>query len=205
MSVAKFEISMLSRICPMDLLVFGGVFERHPGLRLVNTESPGLWWEFVLKEMDSIYLTDTNSYGPGEGARADAAERYAKRQVWIGASFHARFEAEDAIANGYVDRVIWGSDYPHFEGTFQYEAEGPNGESMTLAAMRFTYHDLPEDVVRRMVGGNAMNAYNFDEAALTKVAERINAPSYDDLNRDVLSERPADRGFLAFRTFGFWH
>src|SRR4029078_11994259 len=133
-------------------------------------------------------LTDTNSYGPGEKERVPMLpSEYAKRQVWIGASLHARFDAEDAIEKCYVDRVIWGSDYPHFEGTFQYEAEGPHGESMTLASQRFTYHDLPEDVVRMFVGGNAMNAYNFDAAALTKVAERIGAPSYDDLNRDVPS------------------
>jgi predicted TIM-barrel fold metal-dependent hydrolase len=205
LSVAKFEISMSARICPMDLLVFGGVFERHPGLRLVSTESPGLWWQSVMKEMDSIHMIDTVSFGPGEKQRVPRLpSEYAARQVWIGASFHARFEAEDAIEHGYADRVIWGSDYSHFEGTYQFDAEGPNGEPMTLAALRFTYHDLPEDVVRKMVGGNAMNAYNFDHAALTKVAERIHAPSYEDLNTDVPSERPPESGFLSFRTFGFW-
>ena len=33
MSIAKYELSMMTRICPMDQLVFGGVFERHPRLR----------------------------------------------------------------------------------------------------------------------------------------------------------------------------
>ena len=80
MSIAKFEISMMARICPMDQLIFGGVFERHPRLKLVLTESPGAWWNFVLKEMDSIYLTDTRSYGPvGEGAGAAPAERVRRR------------------------------------------------------------------------------------------------------------------------------
>jgi predicted TIM-barrel fold metal-dependent hydrolase len=206
MSIAKYEISMMSRICPMDLLVFGGVFERHPKLRLVTTESPGLWWEFVLKEMDSIYLTDTVSYGPSEKERVPRLPSdYAKEQVWIGASFHARFEAEDAIAKGYSDRVIWGSDYPHFEGTFQQDSTGPNGEPMTWASLRFTYHGLPADEVRRMVGANAMNAYDLDYDALTKVAARINAPSYDDLNSAKVEARPEGSGHLAFRTFGFWH
>jgi predicted TIM-barrel fold metal-dependent hydrolase len=206
MSIAKYEISMMTRICPMDLLVFGGVFERHPGLRLVITESPGLWWEFVLKEMDSIYLTDTVSYGPAEKERVPhLPSEYASRQVWIGASFQARFEAEDALARGYADRCIWGSDYPHFEGTFQHDAIGPNGEPMTWASLRFTYAGLPEDDVRRMLGGNAMDAYDLDLGALTRVAERINAPSYDDLNAAKVETRPKDSGHLSFRTFGFWH
>jgi predicted TIM-barrel fold metal-dependent hydrolase len=206
MSIAKYELSMMTRICPMDQLVFGGVFERHPRLRLVNTESPGLWWEFVLKEMDSIYLTDTNSYGPREKERVPRLpSEYAGKQVFIGASFQARFEAEDAIAKGYVDRVIWGSDYPHFEGTFQFDAKGPNGEPMTWASLRFTYAGLPADQVRAMLGRNAMNAYDLDYGALEKVAARINAPTYVDLNSAKVESRPKNSGHLAFRSFGFWN
>ena len=205
MSIAKFEISMMARICPMDQLIFGGVFERHPRLKLVLTESPGVWWNFVLKEMDSIYLTDTRSYGPSEKERVPRLpSEYAREQVYIGASFHARFEAEDAVEQGYEDRVIWGSDYPHFEGTYQYEAEGPNGEPMTWASWRFHYAGLPADLVQQFLGGNAMDAYDLDFAALSKVAARINAPSYDDLNSATVDERPPGAGHLAFRTFGFW-
>ncbi len=205
MSIAKYEISMMARICPMDLLVYGGVFERHPGLRLVLTESPGTWWNFVLKEMDSIYLTDTRSYGPSEKERVPRLpSEYAREQVFIGASFHARFEAEDAITQGYADRVIWGSDYPHFEGTYQYGADGPNGEPMTWAALRFHYAGLPIDEVEQFLAGNAMHAYDLDHDALRKVAGRINAPTYADLNDTLVEERPEGAGHLAFRTFGFW-
>ncbi len=205
MSIAKFEISMNARICPMDQLIFGGAFERHPKLRLVSTESPGAWWNFVMKEMDSIYLTDTKSYGPKERERVPhLPSEYAARQVWIGASFQARFEAEDAIAQGYADRVIWGSDYPHFEGTYQYNATGPNGEPMNWASLRFTYSGLPEETVRDMVGRNAAQAYDLDFDSLVAVAERINAPSYDDLHSAKVEGRPKDGGHLAFRTFGFW-
>lgn len=205
MSIAKYEISMMARICPMDQLVFGGVFERHPKLRLVSTESPGTWWQFVLKEMDSIYLTDTVSYGATEKQRVPRLPSdYAADQVWIGAPFHARFEAEDAIENGYVDRVMWGSDYPHFEGTYQYDATGPNGEPMTWAALRFNYAGLPIDPVADFLGRNAMHAYDFDYEALTRVAARISAPTYEDLNSEKVEERPKNSGHLAFRTFGFW-
>lgn len=205
MSIAKFEISMMARICPMDQLIYGGVFERHPRLRLVLTESPGLWWNFVLKEMDSIYITDTMSYGPAEKERVPRLpSEYANENVFIGASFHSRFEAEDAMEQGYEDRVIWGSDYPHFEGTYQYGADGPNGEPMTWASWRFHYAGLPEDKVRMFLGTNAALAFDLDMDALTKVAERINAPTHFDLNSEPVTARPAGSGHLSFRTFGFW-
>jgi hypothetical protein len=76
---------------------------------------------------------------------------------------------------------------------------------MTWASLRFTYAGLPVDEVSSMLGRNAMNAYDLDYDALTKVAARINAPTYDDLNAAKVEERPKDSGHLAFRTFGFWH
>jgi hypothetical protein len=56
-----------------------------------------------------------------------------------------------------------------------------------------------------MVGKNAMDAYDLHDDALTKVAARINAPTYDDLNGARVEKRPEGSGHLAFRTFGFWH
>ena len=130
---------------------------------------------------------------------------YAREQVFIGASFHARFEAEDAIANGYEDRVIWGSDYPHFEGTYQYDADRPErrADDVGVAA-------VPLRRAARRAGAAASSAatpwhaYDLDYDALTKVAARINAPTYDDLNSEPVDERPPGSGHLAFRTFGFW-
>jgi hypothetical protein len=43
---------------------------------------------------------------------------YCRANVSLGGSFLARFEAEDAIAHDYVPNMLWGSDYPHMEGTW---------------------------------------------------------------------------------------
>ena len=58
--------------------------------------------------------------------------------------------------------------------------------------------------VRNFLGGNAMAAYDLDYQALSKVADRINAPTYEELNSPTVEERPPGSGHLAFRTFGFW-
>src|SRR5262245_63822194 len=92
------------------------------------------------------------------------------------------FAADDAIANGYVGNVIWGSDYPHFEGTFQYGITSPDGETATRSAMRFTFAGLPLEPTERLLGLNAVHAYGLDEQALRRVAARIDAPTYARLS-----------------------
>jgi predicted TIM-barrel fold metal-dependent hydrolase len=62
-----------------------------------------------------------------------------------------------------VDNIMWGSDYPHPEGTWPYTRE----------QMRETFHGLPEEELAAMLGGNAIGLYGFDRDALARVAERI--------------------------------
>lgn len=205
MSIVKLEVSTMSRISPLDHLIFGGVFERHPRLRLVLTESVGPWWPAVMKEFDSLYMHDVVEYPDMKGRVSKLPSEYAHEQVFVGASFLARFEADDAMANGYVDNVIWGSDYPHFEGTYQYGITSPEGDTATRSAMRFTFSGLPEPEVGKLLGGNAIRAYGLDEAALQRVAGRINAPTYEQLNVPLSTlPDPFDRGHHAYRTYGFW-
>ena len=47
---------------------------------------------------------------------------YWQTNCWIGASFMTRQDCLDRKAIG-VDRIMWGSDFPHAEGTFPYTAE----------------------------------------------------------------------------------
>jgi predicted TIM-barrel fold metal-dependent hydrolase len=206
MSILKLELANMSRISPLSHLVFGGVFERHPKLNLILTESVGPWWPTVMREMDSVYLHDSWEYPDFKERVRRLPSEYAAEQVFVGSSFLARFEVDDAIANEYVGNIIWGSDYPHFEGTFQYGITSPEGEPITRAAQRFTFAGEPADVVTAMIGGNATRAYGLDRDALQKVADRINAPTHDDLSV-APKELPAEteRGHHSFRTFGFWY
>ena len=94
---------------------------------------------------------------------------YFARQCHLGASFLPAHEAKDRHAIG-VDKLMWGSDYPHLEGTW------PN----TMDALRATFGTMPEDEVRRILGTNARDLYGFDAALLDEVAAKI-GPSLLDL------------------------
>jgi hypothetical protein len=69
---------------------------------------------------------------------------YFHRNVFLGASCMPRREAEMRHQIG-VENIMWGSDYPHPEGTWPHTRE----------QMRETFGGLPEGELRAMLGGNA--------------------------------------------------
>src|SRR4029453_8543959 len=100
------------------------------------------------------------------GSAADdltmAPSDYFARNCFIGASFMNPFEVDLRHEIG-VDRIMWGNDYPHSEGTFPH----------SHAALRAAFAGVPEDEVRAMVGETAAKVYGFDLAALAPVAARV--------------------------------
>lgn len=58
---------------------------------------------------------------------------------------------------------MWGSDYPHLEGTW------PN----TMKALTETFHDFAEEDIRAILGLNAAKVYGFDVNALSAIAKEI--------------------------------
>ena len=61
------------------------------------------------------------------------------------------------------DRFMWGSDYPHDEGTHPY----------SVAGLRALVSQLAPDEVHRMLAANAAALYGFDLDALAPLAERF--------------------------------
>jgi predicted TIM-barrel fold metal-dependent hydrolase len=183
----------------MHWMVLGGVFERHPGLLLFLVEQPGTWWTAAMAELDSVYRMQEDVLRPTLPSLPSA---YCRRNVRIGGSFLAAFEADRAVTEGYADLLMWGSDYPHMEGTFQHEPE-PSGESIGRKALRHTFAKVPEAAARAIVGGNAVRDLGLDAAALERIAAEIRAPTAAEL-AVPLAAVPAGAGLLAFRTLGPW-
>ena len=57
------ESNALSRISPVVRFVFGGIFERHPELKLIQTEQVGAWYAQVLDELDSRWIAFRHQIG----------------------------------------------------------------------------------------------------------------------------------------------
>jgi predicted TIM-barrel fold metal-dependent hydrolase len=59
--------------------------------------------------------------------------------------------------------MMWGSDYPHPEGTWPE----------TRAQMLDTFRGLPEDELAALLGGNCARVYGLDPEKLAPLAARI--------------------------------
>ncbi len=184
-SIHLMEVYWLSRR-GLWQLILGGVFERHPGLRLALAEQGLSWVPEALRELDSIAVSPNRSYFD---APPKMPSEYFASNCLIARSFMAPYEValrhEVGLAN-----TTWGSDYPHVEGTWP----------RTHLALRNTFAGVPEDEVRVILGDNGVRFYDLDPAALQPIADRI-GPTPEDLGRALEpDEVPAFRG-LAFREF----
>jgi predicted TIM-barrel fold metal-dependent hydrolase len=115
------ESNALSRVSPVVRLVYGGVFERHPNLKLIQTEQLGAWYDHVLHELDSRWEKFWYAF---DNLLPRRPSEYCRSNYFVGASFQSHTEAQAAVRDGYVDNILWGSDYPHPEGTYHYQDQG---------------------------------------------------------------------------------
>jgi predicted TIM-barrel fold metal-dependent hydrolase len=180
MNIYSVESVAVSRVSPVNRFVYGGVFDRFPDLKLVQTEMPGWWYPMVLDELDSQYY----AFRERLGYLKRLPSEYCRTNYFIGASFQARFEAEAAIRDDAVANVLWGSDYPHAEGTWHY-TDDLDETPITRLSLRNTYSGLPGDATRAMVGENAVRVYGMDGEKLREVAARIGAPTLDELDEPI--------------------
>jgi len=184
-------------------LIWAGVFERHPGLELIITETPGSWFPGTADELDALWaFYDAKRDEPLNKALLDQVPRrpseYMAHNIFYGASFASAFEVEEAVRHGNSTQLLWGSDYPHLEGTY-VNPEGRDDESVTRLSLRHTFcNTAPEDTLR-MVGQNAIRLYGLDRNALQSVADQISAPTLNDLATPI-DAVPVGASLTAFRS-----
>jgi len=150
---------------PLVHMVLSGVFERFPRLRFVMTEGGCAWVPSLLDRLDKVLarIRDTGSTGEirygQEHVLPRSATEYFDQNVWLGVSFPKPDDAAVRHRIG-VHKFMWGSDYPHDEGTYPYTREH----------LRAVFHDTGPDELRRLLAGNAAELYGFALDALAPYA-----------------------------------
>ncbi len=163
-------------------LIVSGAMERHPDLHVVFTEQGTAWVPEELGRLDYFFTRMRTAVGSQEHvwgmpvmARLPLQpSEYFARQCHIGASFIRPAEVPLRHVVG-LDRIMWGSDYPHKEASFPFTPE----------ALRASFAGIPHDEVAALLGGNAAKLYGFDLDLLRPIADLI-GPRVGDVDVPLL-------------------
>ncbi|MBI1735524.1 MAG: amidohydrolase [Candidatus Rokubacteria bacterium] len=140
-NITQFQINMANILTAM---IFSGVLERHPRLRLVLGESGIGWIPYVLWRMDAEWEDQFKDLSLTMPPSA-----YWRRQCW--ATYQTDPIGIKLIDELGADTVMWGSDFPHPDGVW------PDSQEY----IRKELGHLPDDVRRKIVCENAARLYGF--------------------------------------------
>jgi predicted TIM-barrel fold metal-dependent hydrolase len=128
-------------------MITGGTLEKHPNLKMVSVENDIGWLPNYLKRLEWYSWR----FGPRfPQLKGNAADIW-RRQVY--ATFQddvPGIRCRDLIG---VDRLMWGSDYPHFDSTFPKSRE----------AIERNFEGVPDAERRLILGENMVRVYNLQD------------------------------------------
>lgn len=127
-------------------LVFSGLFDRFPNLKVVFTEGGASWVAPTLAGSDKIYRDYITAIRPKIEHKPS---HYWHQNCWT--TFMDDPVALDLVDWIGEDKLMWSVDYPHPEGVF--------GESMQIAERM--HAKLGDVRFRKIVGGNAAKLWGI--------------------------------------------
>jgi len=131
---------------PLAQLVFGGVFDRHPNLKVVFTEAGISWVPHWLQDAEYYYDTHLEIL--------DIKLKHRPSYYWAN-NCYATFQLDQLGLNliDYIgsDRVMWASDYPHSESVY----------GAGRSSIRSVMDAVSPSEAKAILGGTAAEIYNL--------------------------------------------
>ena len=137
----------------MGTLVLGGVFERHPMLKVVCVEADAGWVPHYMYRMDHAYKRHRYWLPPGQELSKLPSE-YFRENIYV--TFQDDWVAFKTAHLVNWHRLMWANDFPHSDSTWPWSQE-------LLAEHRA---DLTDEQADAILGGNVAQLYDIDTAAL---------------------------------------
>ena len=137
----------------MGTLIFGGVFERYPALKVVCVEADAGWVPHYLYRMDHAYKRHRNWLGKGVTLSRLPSEYFSEH-------IYTTFQ-DDWVAFRCVDqmnwrRLMWANDFPHSDSTWPWSQEMLAEQTAHLTA----------EQTRGILCDNVADLYGIDPAGL---------------------------------------
>ena len=127
---------------PLLRLLFSGVFERHPELTFIMTEQGNSWvpgllagLDWAVERMLGVPGSVEEMFGGNRATLSLKPSEYWARKCFLGAGSMVAHDCAVREATG-VDRIMWGSDFPH-------------REALTPTPVRHSATPSPESIPKR--------------------------------------------------------
>jgi predicted TIM-barrel fold metal-dependent hydrolase len=123
----------------MAMLIFGGVFERHPKLKVVCVEADAGWVPHFKFRMDHTF--ERHRHWQGYGSITRPPSEFFDENIYV--TFQDDYSVKYALAGMNTERVLWATDFPHSDGTYPYSEKIADelAASMSPTEERAIFHD----------------------------------------------------------------
>ncbi len=141
----------------MGTLIFGGVFERYPELKVVCVEADAGWVPHYLYRMDHAYKRHRNWLAPGITLSKLPSEYFSEN---IYTTFQDDWVAFKSANDMNWRRLLWANDFPHSDSTWPWSQEMLAEQTKSLTS----------EQTRAILCENVADLYDIDLAVLESVA-----------------------------------
>ena len=137
----------------MGTLILGGVFERHPKLKVVCVEADAGWVPHYMYRMDHAYHRHRNWMAPGISLSKPPSAYFAEH---IYLTFQDDWTAFAQADDMNWRRLMWANDFPHSDSTWPWSQEMLAEQAAGLTA----------EQRRAILSGNVAELYGIDVSKL---------------------------------------
>lgn len=140
----------------MGTLIYGGVFERHPDLKVVCVEADAGWVPHYMYRMDHAWKRHRNWMAPGVELQRLPSEYFAEH---IYTTFQDDWTAFRVAEQMNWRRLMWANDFPHSDSTWPWSQE---------MLVEHTAH-LTDEMTQAILSGNVSDLYQINTDVLSAV------------------------------------
>jgi len=98
------------------MMILGGVFDRHPRLKLICVESDAGWVPHFKFRMDHAY--ERHRFHLKAETLQQMPSTYFDKNIWV--TFQDDYSVKQVKDGLNLQRVMWATDFPHSDGTYPH-------------------------------------------------------------------------------------
>ncbi len=137
----------------MGMLVLGGVFERHPELKVVCVEADAGWVPHYMYRMDHAYKRHRNWLPPGQKLSKLPSEYFRENIYTTFQDDWVAFKTADLMN---WKHLMWANDFPHSDSTWPWSQD----------VLREHQKDLTDEQREHILCRNVADLYQIDLSSL---------------------------------------